>query len=630
VVGDPSAPPPIIRFDGTQQATWRTAATDTAPLADITIRHLRFENVGLVFQGATTRDSANIHIAGVEFADGLMAKAGANDWMTHYLSFQFIRNPTVERCVFERADFSHGGRGIYFHSVVNGLIADSFIGTTRDLDRSLGYFKTGVNVTSYALDLQSEHVVAVRNTIHRTDNPCSSSVPGDETDPCQDHAWYSWGARDVEFLDNRVSGWESNESGLVKMRNSREMFVERNHLRDSGLMFHLYPADTKPEVFERSVVRDNRIDLGGVASTRGAIEYSRDNASGGWSSGDPGFEAENNFVGNSLPGGGVIRLSHGRADGFCLTGNGGTTSLVDMTGTYSVSGCVADPAWDRPLRGAYRGDFDGDGTSDLIHIGAGQGGQDAWIVHRSDAAGQHAIVEEWPAPDGLGPATASYGGHVGDFDGDQLADDLVYLGLCDGGASCWRVLIGTGDGFAPAASWSTTLWTSADSALFGVHVGDFDGDGRDDLAYRGSCAGADCWVVQRSNGHAFVTESWSDGFYPSAETRTYGVVVGDFDGDGKDDLLYRGYAGATVPTWRVQISHGTSFGAAGWGDSSAFTWESAHFGLEVADIDGDGRSDLGYMATCGNGSPRRWRNLISTGSGFTVSCSTSNRFPAAR
>jgi hypothetical protein len=114
-------------------------------------------------------------------------------------------------------------------------------------------------------------------------------------------------------------------------------------------------------------------------------------------------------------------------------------------------------------------------------------------------------------------------------------------------------------------------------------LGDFDGDGRADLT-----------VWRSQTGTWFYLTSSSSYDYAAAGFRQWGnqsqgdrPFIGDMDGDGRSDLMvWR----ATTGTWFWLLSSaGYDYGATG-----SKQWGSAAQGdvPMVADLDGDGRSDL--------------------------------------
>jgi hypothetical protein len=91
-------------------------------------------------------------------------------------------------------------------------------------------------------------------------------------------------------------------------------------------------------------------------------------------------------------------------------------------------------------------------------------------------------------------------------------------------------------------------------------VGDFNGDGRDDVANYHPALGT--WQVSLSSGSALITQLWA-----RFGTRTgwTAQVVGDFNRDGKDDVAnYHPAYG----TWQVSLSamvpYGTTFDSGVW------------------------------------------------------------------
>ena len=98
---------------------------------------------------------------------------------------------------------------------------------------------------------------------------------------------------------------------------------------------------------------------------------------------------------------------------------------------------------------------------------------------------------------------------------------------------------------------------SASADGFGGRAGDFDGDGRDDVAAFTRGKGGDVYVA-RSTGTRFdgIGDLWADEFAFWSQT----PLAGDFDGDGRSDVA--AFARGNQPTVSVALSTGRSFGPA--------------------------------------------------------------------
>lgn len=174
---------------------------------------------------------------------------------------------------------------------------------------------------------------------------------------------------------------------------------------------------------------------------------------------------------------------------------------------------------------------------------------------------------------------------VGDFDGDGT-DDIVWFGA---GAECDAVWWGRTDGtFSdPDETIGFTFVPALDLPDDGqAVVGDFDGDGADDLWVTSTPVPGPYRMLSTGGSRTFATTEL-DGL--SAELTS---LAGDLDGDGQDDLVLVWSEGGYVI-----VGHGgaspTAFEDLGYAAIPVGTTAT------LADVDGDGREDLVGVAPGG-------------------------------
>jgi subtilisin-like proprotein convertase family protein len=223
------------------------------------------------------------------------------------------------------------------------------------------------------------------------------------------------------------------------------------------------------------------------------------------------------------------------------------------------------------------GDFDGDGIADAA-------------VYRPESDRQPGASEWLILGSRTGPRSVLFGGPgldvpaAGDFDGDGITDIAVFRPESDllPGAAEWFIL--------PSASGQAFRVTFGGSGGLDVPaVGDFDGDGRADIAvFRPSSdlvLGASQWFILPS-GPNDLSYSQKLGGYPVlfGEAGVDQPVPGDYDGDGRSDIAtYRPstsewfFLRSSLP--HEQAGFSVTFGTPG--DIPA-----------PADYDGDGITDL--------------------------------------
>jgi hypothetical protein len=169
-------------------------------------------------------------------------------------------------------------------------------------------------------------------------------------------------------------------------------------------------------------------------------------------------------------------------------------------------------------------------------------------------------------PAGTGPRSVA----VGDFNGDGKQD----LAVANSGSNNVSILLGNGNGaFQAAVNYGTG------STPRSVAVGDFDGDGKQDLAVANSGSNTVSILLGNGNGTFKAAVGYAAGSGPAS------VAVGDFDGDGKQDL-----AVANANSGNVSILGGNGNGT--FKPPVNIVVGSGPRSLVVGDFNGDGRQDL--------------------------------------
>jgi hypothetical protein len=265
---------------------------------------------------------------------------------------------------------------------------------------------------------------------------------------------------------------------------------------------------------------------------------------------------------------------------------------------------------------AYAGDFNGDGKDDvLVH------NDNSIIVYRSDGSKldvAFSAVERVPGSWQFKPDDQFY---VGDFNGDGKDEVAVYnstswaieyLGLlADDGAGGLRLIARYDD--------SMPGWQFERDDRF--HVADFDGNGKADLfVYNG-----DDWAIPylgmlRSSGTGFSLVQRYDANMPSWQMRPGDQhFVGDFTGNGREDLWVFNGGDWSIPYLGMLRSQGTSLAMSHRYDATMPGWQmrrgDQHF---VGDFTGDGKADL-YVFNGGDWSIAYLGMLRSTGNALAMS-----------
>jgi len=145
-------------------------------------------------------------------------------------------------------------------------------------------------------------------------------------------------------------------------------------------------------------------------------------------------------------------------------------------------------------------------------------------------------------------------------------------------------------------------------------MGDFDGDRNQDLLWRASDGRIIGWKL---NGLAVASvQQIANSTVVSSRLRVAGI--GDLNGDGKDDVIWRRTGTGAVSAW---LMNGLTLEAAG---SIAANSPASWILVNSSDLDGNGKSDLLWRQK-NNGDTHAWLmdGFTKVSSGFIRNASTS-------
>ena len=227
------------------------------------------------------------------------------------------------------------------------------------------------------------------------------------------------------------------------------------------------------------------------------------------------------------------------------------------------------------------GDFNGDGFDDILWRNT-DGQLSSWLANSLGS-----FTENNANTAAMVPLAWQVVG-TGDFNGDGF-DDILWR-HADGTVSNW--LATSWGGFtandAVAARFVPTSWTV-------IGTGDFNGDGRDDILWRNSNGQVSDWLGQ-ANGGFVLNDSVA---LTNVSTAWKVVGVGDFNGDGRDDILWRNDNGQ-LSNWLGQPNGGFVNNGAVSGVFVTLAWSV----VAIGDYNGDGRDDILWRNA--NGTLSNW------------------------
>ncbi len=247
-------------------------------------------------------------------------------------------------------------------------------------------------------------------------------------------------------------------------------------------------------------------------------------------------------------------------------------------------------------------DIDGDGKPDIII--ADEWGDSVSILRNISATGTMTSSSFAPRVS-FAAGSQVYGLTIGDIDGDGKPDIVVT------NESSNTVSILRNTSISGSISFATQITDSLNGQPTFVALGDFDGDGRIDMAVAINHFSVYVFKNTSSTGSISFATPWIDTVNSSPSNYDpYSVSIADMDGDGKLDLVItKNNLGFNV--LRNISSTGTIAFAAPYEYVATVDYFSGQ--VSIADLDGDGKPD--FLASRSQ-NPSFWmmRNTSSPGS----------------
>ena len=215
------------------------------------------------------------------------------------------------------------------------------------------------------------------------------------------------------------------------------------------------------------------------------------------------------------------------------------------------------------------GDFNGDNRDDVLwrnndgRITNWLGTQNGGYIDNA-ANGLSSVSNDWQIAG------------VGDFNGDGR-DDILWRNA-DGRITDW---LGAGNGSFSSNAVNSLTAVALDRKI--AAIGDFNGDGRDDILWRSADGRITNWRGAANGGFTDNVANAYNGV--SLDWQVAGA--GDFNGDGRDDILWRNVDGR-MTNWLGNGNGGYSSNAANTYHAVSFDWQ-VH---SIGDFNGDGRDDI--------------------------------------
>ena len=252
-----------------------------------------------------------------------------------------------------------------------------------------------------------------------------------------------------------------------------------------------------------------------------------------------------------------------------LNGDWARDLVFANSGSNNISVLLSD------CPGGARGDVSADGKSDILWRNSASGQDALWYMNGTTISSGFLLL--------LFQSDTNW--HVigmGDFDGDTHNDDILWRNAQTGDSEIWRL---SPDGNAQR----TGFFATTDLTWKIAGLGDLDGDGHTDaLWWKQSTGEVIVYYTQYPvGGNGEFVGRTTQSFGPVSDLNWTVAATGDFDGDAVDDVLWHNGATGENVIWFMSSSRAIR--------NAQYTYTVSDLNWQVAgagDFDGDGKADL--------------------------------------
>ena len=227
------------------------------------------------------------------------------------------------------------------------------------------------------------------------------------------------------------------------------------------------------------------------------------------------------------------------------------------------------------------GDINGDGLPDLATANSNSNTVSILLNTTTTGATIPTFAPQVTFATGSGPVSVS----TGDFNGDGLPD----LALANLNSNTVSILLNTTPTNATTPTFAPQATFATGAAPWSVSIGDFNGDGLPDLALANLNSNTASILLNTTPTNATIPTFATNVDFPTGNG-PISVSIGDFNGDGKPDLatanqtsnnasilLNTTATGAATPTFATNVDFPTG---------------NRPVSVSIGDINGDGKPDL--------------------------------------